>query len=586
LAFAASDRKLTADKIDFDLLSCETYFKGPGDKDWVQLTGDNLLGQTTEENIRSGSFSVRQEYQICIRPFAPHPLLDLRFSLASDKTKSKVIAIIDPASTIPLKKGVQAWIKDAIVRKQLRLGFMIGIADVDFDKEITRLLATIQKNGPLTAPYRMLIAQSFPPVEVINDAVILHYKQLNRNNSFIEGVQPGDLLLEYIFPVRGRDGRGCDGIHIPIPDPTVQYADFIRIDEATISQEQDEKSRRYYAKVSGFVKQDDGIFSVAQELYLESASMKTTGSIEAGTDKDISLTIEQKNSSEDAVGIGVSIDVQTVDITGTVGENTKILAQDITIGAQTHKKSKIDATEVATIQLHRGDLKARIANIDILEGGRIEADSVRIKKMLGGEIIARTVHIEELYSNSKITALESIEVNHIEGDGNSLIIDPASIPIYYEKITAIKSDIQAKNTYLKEQKNELIARQQAFKEQNSRIQEMKRRILIAQKSNDMPMKADMVRIRQYQSEANKLSLANGQLREEEVYLEALQSKLEKVYEADIHAVITHHGTYNGHNRVVFIDPETRQEYATTPKGNIPHIRLHRKGDEKHIVLNP
>ncbi|MDP1785471.1 MAG: hypothetical protein Q8K81_08625, partial [Sulfuricurvum sp.] len=497
----------------------------------------------------------------------------------------KVTAVIDPTSVIPLKKGVQEWIKEVINRKKLRLGFMIGTADEELNKEIVRLLSTIQKKGPLTDSYHLPIAKYYPPVEVINDAVILHYKKLNENNSYIQGVQPGDLLIEYVFPKPGRNGRGLDGAPIVIPEPTVKYAGVIQIDDATINSTQDENSIRYYALVSGFVKREKGIFLVAQELHLESVSMKKTGSIEAGTDKEITLTVQQKNLGEDAIGIGVHIDVQTVDISGTVGENTKITACDLNIGAQTHKKSIMDVSGIANIKLHRGNLKAKEANIDVLEGGIIEGDIVRIKKMLGGEIIARKVYVDVLYAHSKIIALESIEINHIEGEGNTLAIDPHSISVYHEKISELVAKVQAKEQLTREYKKELSMKQSVFKEKSAQAKRIQQRIIDAKQNGREPLETDIMTIQQYRAEAGKLQLYAVKIVEEESALSLLREKLDKLYEADLHGVITYHGIYRGNNRVVFIDPRTRQEYSIFPEGKITHIRLDQRGEEKVLLLN-
>lgn len=384
LLAAANGRDISSDMLDFDLLSYSTYFKGTVDEEWQLLEGNDLLAHTTEIEIRSPIFLLRQEYEIRIRPFTPHPYLDLRFTLATDKTKTKAVAIIDPLSVIPLKKGVQEWIKEAIERKMLRLGLMIGIYPIDLPKEINRLLIKIQKEGPLKAPYRLPVAEFFPPVSPTDDAVLLHYKQLKKNNSMIEGVHRGDLLLEYVFPKYGRDGRGCDGQHIAIKEPSVKYASFIQIDEETIRAEEDESGIRFFSKVSGYLVRKKGVFTISQELQLESASFKETGSIETGSDKEVSVRIKKNSSSEDAVGMGVNIDVQKLDVSGTVGSNAKIQACDVTIGAQTHKKSQINVTQMANIHLHRGNLKAKEANIDVLETGKIEADTVRVKQMSGG----------------------------------------------------------------------------------------------------------------------------------------------------------------------------------------------------------
>lgn len=581
---AANDRGISADSLDFDLLSYETYFKGTVDDEWQLLKGNDLLAQTTETEIRSAVFLLRQEYEIRIRPFQPHPYLNLRCSVATDKLKTKAIISIDPSSVIPLKKGIQEWLKEEILRKQLRHGLMIGICSANLDQEINRLLVKLQKEGPLKAPYRLPIGDFFPPTLPIDDKILLHYKELKKNNSMIEGIQPGDLLLEYVFPKHGRDGRGCDGRHIAVNEPNIKYATYIQIDEETIRAEEDGGSIRFFSKVSGFLQRKKGVFTISQELQLESADFKNTASIETGADKEVSLKIKKKVANEDAVGVGVNIDVQKLDVSGTVGGNAKIQACEVTIGAQTHKQSQINVTEVANIHLHRGNLKAREANIDVLETGKVEADIVRVKKMVGGEIIAREIHIDLLYSNARITALESIEIQKIEGDGNNLIINPHSIDAYHEKIETLDQEIRDKTSRLQQESKEFIARQISFKDKNSRIKQIQQRIIDAQKSGSTPMKADLVRIQQYKSEAETLKNTSAKLAEQEEHLHTLQAELDKLYEADLHAVVTHHGIHNGHNRVIFIDPKTAQEYATTPSGKVTHIRLRKEGEDKRLLL--
>lgn len=581
---AALAQRVSVDDLDFDLISYETSFKGTVDDEWQLLQGDDLLTQTTEIEIRSPHFLLRQEYQIYIRPLKPHPYLDLHFTIATDKTKSKVITVIEPTSKIPLKKGVQEWIKEAIIRKQLRHGLMIGLYDQGLDREINRLIGKIQKEGPLTFIYRLPIGEFFLPTFPINDKIVLHYKEANETNSLIEGVNPGDLILEYILPKPGRDGRACTGNHIAVPEPVVKFASYILIDPETLTTEQDEESIRFYAKVSGFVERKSGMFFISQELQIESASFKKTGSIETGMDKDVSLRINKKVSSEDAIGMGVNIDVQKLDVSGTVGGNAKIQACDVNIGAQTHRKSQINVSQTANVHLHRGNLKAKDAHINILESGKVEADVIHIKKMVGGEIVAREIHIDTLYSNARITALESITIQNIEGNGNNIIIDPHAIESYHQKIIDLESELKTKNIQLQNETKALAARKIAFTAQNNRIKDIQTRVLAKQKSGEAPMKADMIRLQQYKLERDGIKEASDDLSVAEASIETLQETLDNLYEADLHAVVTHHGIHNGHNRIIFIDPKTRQEYAISPEGKVTHIRLRKEEDEKKFLL--
>lgn len=580
----ARTRGVSPDTIDFDLLSYQTFFKGTIDEDWQNLHHDELLDRTTESEIRSNIFLLRQEYHVRFREYTPHPYLDLRLTIATDKYKTKTVAIIDPKSTIPLKKGVQEWIKEELQRKQLRHALLIGLYDQNLDREINRLLLKIQKEGPLKEPYRLAIGEFFPPTPPINDKIILHFKEAKESKSLIEGVHPDELIFEYIFPKHGRDGRGCDGSFVQVPEPTVKYASYIVIDEESIRAEEDTSSIRFFAKVSGFVERKKGIYTISQELRIEKADFKKTGSIETGIDKDISLKIKRNVSSEDSIGTGVNIDVQKLDVSGTVGGNAKIQACELTIGAQTHRHSQINVTETANIHLHRGNLKAKEAHIDILETGKIEAETVHIKKMVGGEIIAKKIHIDVLYSNARITALESITIGTIEGEGNKIVIDPHSIESYHEKISELEIAIKDKTSRIQLQSKEFTSKQLSFKEKNSRIKQIQERVVNAKRSGAEPMKADLVRLQQYKIEAESLKQFKETLEGCEHSLHQMKDDLNKLYEADLHASVIHHGIYNGQNRIVFIDPKTHQEYGITPEGKVGKITLRLEGDEKKILL--
>ena len=580
----AQQWNVAIDAVDFDVLSYGTQYKGAIDEDWRTLDGDNLSELTTEVEIRSPLLLIRQEYQILVRPLVPHPYFDLRFTMASDKYKSKLVAIVDPSSSLPLKKGLQEYLKETISRKKLRSGFMIGITDGTLEKEINAMLLKIQKEGPLKEPYRLPITHFFPPTAPINDNMILHYKKIQRSNNLLDGVEIDDLLIEYILPKKGVDGRSCTGKHIHAGDPLIRYANTINLDPQSIRAEEDHHSIRFYATKSGFVEHKNGLFAISQDLHLKSASFKSTGSLEAGSEKEINIKIGAGEEGDDAIGSGVNIDVQTLDVKGTVGSNTKIQACELTIGAQTHKKSFIEVEGNATIHLHRGNLRAKDAIIDILEAGTVEAQTVYVKSMAGGDIIGQRVIIDVLYSNAKITALESIEIKHIAGDGNDLIINPRAIPSYLEQITVLEDELTRKQHELSERGKKYLQKELLIKEDHTRIQRTIDNINTASRQNREPLKSDKERLTHYKSTVESLKNEAIMIKAQEEALHAFERKLDHLYEADLQAVVTHHKTYDGNTRVQFIDPKTRKAYSISPKDNITHIRLHKEGDEKKFFF--
>ncbi|MDP3021690.1 MAG: hypothetical protein Q8N32_00490 [Sulfuricurvum sp.] len=580
----AQQEHLPLEAISFDLLSYQTQYKGIVDEDWKALEGDKLEDVTTEVEIRSKIFLVRQEYYIKVYPATQHPYFDLRFSIAFNKYRTKIVAVIDPASKIPLKKGIQEYLKETIYRKKLRNGYLVGITDQTLDQEIKSLLLKIQKEGPLKEPYRLPIATFYSPTLPVNDNIILHYKKIQRENNLVDGVAVDDLIFEYIFAINGIDGRSCTGEHIPVGEPLIRYGHAIGIDSQTLRAEEDHYSIRFYATKSGFVERKNGLFTISQDLHLKSASFKSTGSLEAGSEKEINIKIGAGEEDGDAIGAGVNIDVQTLDVKGTIGSNTKIQACEVTIGAQTHKKSLIEVEENATIHLHRGNLKAKNATINILEAGTVEAQTVYVKNMSGGEIIAQRVIIDVLYSNAKITALESIEIKSIEGNGNELIINPRAIRSYYDQINVLESDLANKQFEMQKKGKEYLGKEVSLQEQHVRIAQTIEKVNQAIRENRLPNKADKVRVMQYNHALETLKNEGIMIKAQEEAIHSLQRKLDGLYDADLHAVVTHRKEYNGHTRIQFVDPKTAKIHAVSPHGNITHIRLHKEGDEKKFFF--
>jgi hypothetical protein len=397
----------------------------------------------------------------------------------------------------------------------------------------------------------------------------------------IDGVDENELILEYIKPKRGETGRTCSGQIIEVREPTCKYASYITVDDNIIKKEDDD-SIKYFSKIPGYVKRKGGNISISNEVSLKSASFKDTGSIDPGEDKDIVVNIQGKETHEDSIGSGVNIDVKELNVDGTIGSNVTVKANDLNVGEQTHRNSQLEAVEHADIKLHRGKLKAKTAKIDILETGTVVAEEVYVKKMLGGEITAHKVVVDELISNTVITALDSIEILSIFGTHNKLIIDPNMIDSYHEKIDALQKEIKALQRDFKEAQIEYLKKHTSYKKLAPRIKTFQKKVLAATQAGKNPMKADIIRIKQYKKEAAILKEQAQALADDEQKIANLNEDLQKLYDADIHAKVIHKGTYDGHTKVIFVDTKTSQEYSITPDKKMQTIFLEKIGQEKKI----
>ena len=579
---AAYDRKIPKEEVDFDLLGVQTLVQSSKYPEWT-IINETLEKIFDEKIVRSESLHMQQEYKVKIRPYERNKLLEnVQIELVSNKANSKVVATFKKGSMFPCDKNLAKLLKREINRKKLRLGFLIVHFEKELNSTLIKLANTIKCNIPLQKDVRILIAESPGAIFAIDDAIILHYaKAEKQKNNLVDGVDPEELVFEYIKPKNGINGRACNGKYITVTKPKIMYTQY-KPDEETISVQETETSVKYYSKINGYVKNIAGIISISKEMSISNASFRNTGSIDTGENKDISVNIQNNDSSDDAVGSGVSIDVKELNVKGTIGSNAKVKANDLNVGEQTHRNSQLEAVENAKVHLHRGNLKAKTAQINILENGTIQADDVHVKKMLGGEIIGQRVVIEELTSNTTIIASESITIHSISGDNNKLIINPNKIDSFHKKVEALRAALKTQLAVVKEIKKQYTKNLREHKEQQDRIKVFQARITEATKNSKTPNRADMVRIKQYKNEAEKIKNEAEHIHTIDNEILVTELELEKLYEAELHAKIVHEGRYNGATQVIFMDIKTSQEYSMFPEGIYEELFFKKDGPDKKI----
>ncbi|MBN2896415.1 MAG: DUF342 domain-containing protein [Campylobacterales bacterium] len=579
IAEFAAHHQIKPELIDFDLLSYQTFYQTPKQSEWT-LLNEPLESLFEEKMIRSELLRLHQEYEIRLRPLheSPAPI-----SLSANKTKSKIMALIKAGSTLVCEGDSERWLKEQIYKRKLRAGLMIGLFEPNLDAQLTVLGAKLPCNAPLESDVRLIVGESPGAVEPIHEAVLLHYdKKAKSDNQLLQGVDEGELVAEYIKPKRGRNGRGCDGVFVEVAEPKSKYASYLQCDSTLLRRESDDNIA-FFAKISGYVKNERGLLSISKELSIKAASFRKTGSIDPGLEREIVVNIAHKESSEDAIGSGVSINVKELNVKGTVGASASVRAEAINVGEQTHKKAQLEALEHANIKLHRGRLKAKTAKIEILETGSVVADEVHVRKMLGGEIIAERVIIDELISNATVTALESIEIGAIFGGNNQLIIDARAIESYAAQLDALQGEIKGLGSELDARKMAYTNRHSAHIALAPRIKTFQKKLLAAQQSGQAPLKADIIRIKQYKQAQEELGAEAEALTQMQCRLDETIMRLRRLEEADLHARIRHKNSYDGQSKVIFIETRNGRRHSFVPEGRMGTIFLRKEGDETKIA---
>lgn len=577
----SKDRKIDVKALDFELISHQTLIKRIDSDDYV-LVED--IKSITNDDLKNEQTQIIQEYEIKIFPLHKSQE-NIQLSIAADKLKTKAIITIKENSTFIPSKSLARKIRDMIWYKKLRAGLFIGIFEKNLNAQIKRLVPQLPYEKPLHKDLKFTVAQGLAPIFPIHASVEKVHEELNQDSdSIISVVKEGALVLKYIKEKKGEDGRACNGKFIPVMDPRTNNLRPIIND--TIEEKEYEDCIDYYARENGYVVFENNNLEISNTLKLSTANFKSTANIDAGElNKDISVHIgKNKSKNIDAIGSGVNIDVKELKVDGSVSSNVNIVAEDLDIGSQTHKNSRLEVENTANIKLHRGDLTAKEANVEVLESGKITAQrSIYVKQMVGGTAIAPIVKVDELISNSTIIASKHIEIKTILGFDNKLIIDPHAIESYHKDAQDIENEITSAKKSLEVETKLLEDKIQEHASRIKRIKTFQQRVIEAKKTGKQPLKQDIIRIKQYKKESDILNSKKDELKLKETEIETLEAKLFSIYNQDLEAKITSKTNYDGTSQVVFRDPNTREELVATPNGTHEVICLELNSDGEKVI---
>lgn len=568
---ASEQKQFPLKALDFEILSYKTLYS-TDKKDYKVVSDKNMEKIQMRANMLNKKLSLRQEYEILVRPLKKRENFNLDFTLIANKTKTAVYAVIKESSTIPLVKGIDRLIYEKINEKKAQFGFLVGLFEEGLKDNIKRLLAHLQRHGSLGKDQKILVAQGYEPEAGCDDKVIKHYAMNQAESSFIDAIGIDELVLEYIKPKMSGIGRDCTGTFIDKRKPNIEFPHKLPIIKDHFRIEEDEDTAKYYSSKEGYVNFNDGKFLISNEVALESASYKDIGAIKTG-DKEISVNISQDDSSMDAISSGVEIDVAELNVKGSLGSNTKVSAKRIDVGTQTHRNATIEAQEEAHVHLHRGNLKAKDATIEILETGTIEAETVKVNRMIGGEIRARTVEVVELCSNAKIIATERINITCISGEGNKLIIDPTIISGHKEELDKMFADFKAMQKELRKKEAEYERKQRNFLDLTESTKRFQKKAIDFTKRGQKPPPSITVRLKQFQIEAKRMEEFQNEIKECKTQITEIESNIQKNQEIVFHSKVKCEGTWNGCTEVIFMLPNAEQELKYVPTASEDEIFL-------------
>lgn len=590
--------KVSVHSLDFHLLSTQTLTKAVVEgspEDWVELTSDEVR-DLKDEHFLNPKFEIKQVHEIEIYSITEHsPLESIDMSIGGNPTLCKIYLTIKAGSVAHYYDTFKDDFIHLINKKKLRANLMVGVFDSMMLQNISELLAKIHIAGDyrFETQERFLIAQAYEPVETVNDKLILHYDAKRQNmdehgrvdyakRGYVISAVKDELLIEYIKPQKGENGRNCRGEFIIPKEPIVKNEPTFSVGEK-ITVIDTPKSIEYRAGSGGYVTFEGGVYDIKSEVEVTEISFKTTGSIDTQLDADVSINVKEKDSMKDAIGQGMEVTVNAINIEGNVGPNAKVTAHKATVDGQVHQSAVIRADEL-TINVHKGTAYGKEVHITRLEHGIVEAEKVTITQATGGKIRAREIVIEVLGSHVKMAASHLIEIRKIQGGENQFIIDP----MIDEEDSSLheRSDqmAQVKGTMNDIQK-ELDGYERTWRENQPMMEDLKRK-LAYYKSSGIKMPSALVqKYQQNQLFKEKLESLRNELKSKEDQYAWLAQK-HTALQAEIYdARIINHDRWRNHNEIIFklIDPPAEVFYIPSENSEEKILGLHQDEDGEFSI---
>ncbi len=597
----SSSHKIPVTALDFRLLSTQTFTRlnvEGKEEEFEEIGSDELRDLHKETLLHNELFEIKQVYEIEIfsKSNDDDKLANLHMSVGANATLTKVYVTIKAGSFVSYDETLEHDLIAAIAKRKLRANLTIDIFDQVMYKELSHFMAKIRVAGEYVFEQKQvfLISEGIEPVPTVNDALILHYEK-NREQEdsadrvdyskrgYLKSVTEEEMLIEYIKPKLGESGRNCSGVFlkpkVPIVnhEPTFNVTDKIRVVVG-------DDNITYIAKVGGYVTFENNTYDIRQEVEIGEISFKTTGSIESTLDADVSINVKESDTLKDAIGMGMEVEVNEINVEGNVGPNAVVRANKAVIEGQTHKSSKIYANTVH-INIHKGFVRGDDVRITRLEHGSVEARKVQVSQMMGGRIIAHEVEIELLSSHATIEAVHRIEIKSLNGEENKLIIDPVVMKEITELLEGSEEQMEEARGHIAEVEREREEYRRRIHESKHAFNEIKKRLL-QYRNKGIKMPAQFVKkYKEFQEMYEYYESLKVELQEKRNRYDMLAQQ-HKSFQHDIFdARIINRDRWHGHNEITFrlIEPKIEVNFLPPSATKMEYLALMKDENDEYYI---
>jgi len=567
----AKKYSLNPKQLDFKLLGYKSYCVDKSSNKTIEITDSNKDQILSEDNLTNPNIAFFQELRVELFLRKGSGRFPLPMSIVANSDFTQIRANFKAKESIDYFDGLEDEIISELNKKKAKLGILVGLMDTQMYESVKKLVSIIRVNKTIAQNTSFNICEGIVAIKGSGAKLIQHFKQNAKeddtNNPIsMYGVNEGDLVLEIVKAKESRYGRNCKGE--TLGDSEVELSDTnidINVSEDEFDIKEDEEKILYYAKRKGYINEAVGNrYEIRDEFVVDSVSVKSTGDITVGEDVDVTVVIKENNSAIDAVGPGVEIDTSELNIAGSVANNAKIKANKAQIKGQTHQSSRVCANELQ-IHLHKGYAEGNIVEINILEGGTVVGDVVRVEKFSGGEIIAKEVYLKTVVSNSKVTASHHIEIDKIEGNGNLFVIDARAQRDFESKFETLSSKLKELDLKLKKIPKELKQKKRKIESEKENILKINQTLEEMKKFGKTPLASLVLKLKEHQERIKSFNSLLKELKDVKMERESLNQELIDLNTSVLNAKVICKSPWKEFNEVKFKLIEPPVEVSFLPK---------------------
>ena len=576
--------------IDFNILDILTYYKNKDHEEPVFVPEENLDFFDDNAFYLDETLEIEQVYDVEFFDVRLNAVPKLpKIEIGVNSTVTKVVAKVKATKDCEYEQHYEDKLFEYIAKQLMKAQILIGIRIGKLKDELKQIASVVHVKGELDKDYMLNITQGINPKKATDAKILYYYKDKldaikeedkvdYADRGFVFGVAQDEVIMEEKKSHEGQNGRDARGKLLAVEKPKEDTGKEIIISE-NIERVENDDSIIYIAKKSGYVVEKNGSFDIEERIEINEANFKTTGSIQAGTDTNVTLVVRETDTIKDAIGTGIIVEADEIEVKGNVGANAMVKANEVIIGGQTHQKAKIYAKN-AKISIHIGKVEAENVEIDRLEGGNVVAKRVKINSVVGGSITAQNIQINTLGSNCTITASHLIDVRYLRGTDNKFIIDTSKMPESAEATQEQLNKIEYTKAELASLLKNIETKKNVINENKDSIYTIKAKVEELSKAKVIPPVTFMKKLKEYQGLVNEYNTLLKIFKDKKELLATLKDELEIMQNGIFSAKVINRGNWVELNeiRFVIVDPPQNVTYISKQNETAHAITLEKIGD--------